>query len=77
MVSLWIIKTGAPWRDLPKEFGPWQTVYKRFAKWTKLFKWNDLFNSLNKNADFEPIILDSSYVKIHQHGCGAKVLGIA
>ena len=69
---LWIIKTGAPWRDLPKEFGSWQTVYKRFAKWTRLFIWNDLFNSINKNADFESIMLDSSYVKLHQHGCGAK-----
>jgi transposase len=29
---LWILKTGAPWRGLPKEFGPWQTAYKRFAK---------------------------------------------
>jgi transposase len=24
--TLWILKTGAPWRDLPKEFGPWQTA---------------------------------------------------
>jgi|GEM_PF-3989082 len=24
---LWILKTGAPWRDLPKEFGPWQPDY--------------------------------------------------
>ena len=31
---LWILMTGAPWRDLPEEdFGPWQTVYDHFAKW--------------------------------------------
>jgi transposase len=25
---IWILRTGAPWRDLPQErFGPWQTVY--------------------------------------------------
>ena len=69
---LWIMKTGAPWRDLPKEFGPWQTVYKRFSKWAKLSIWHNLFTSLIKDADNESIMVDSSYVKLHQHGCGAK-----
>jgi len=27
---LWIARTGAPWRDLPREFGNWFTVYTRF-----------------------------------------------
>lgn len=32
----WILSTGAPWRDLPRErFGPWQTVYDHFNKWRK------------------------------------------
>jgi transposase len=30
---LWILATGAPWRDLPTSFGPWQTVYGRFRVW--------------------------------------------
>jgi transposase len=29
----WIPRTGAPWRDLPKEFGAWQTVWRLFDKW--------------------------------------------
>ncbi|QDU94510.1 transposase [Lignipirellula cremea] len=28
----WILRTGAPWRDLPKRFGKWQTVYDHFNK---------------------------------------------
>jgi transposase len=28
---LWLLATGAPWRDLPARFGPWQTVYGRFV----------------------------------------------
>lgn len=32
---LWILRTGAPWRDLPEEFGPWQTVYHHFNQWRK------------------------------------------
>ncbi|MFJ5850241.1 transposase [Streptomyces sp. NPDC092903] len=27
----WRVRTGAPWRDLPSEYGPWQTVYGHFA----------------------------------------------
>ncbi len=30
----WILRTGAPWRDLPEELGPWETVYAHFNRWT-------------------------------------------
>jgi transposase len=29
---LWILRTGAPWRDLPEGFGPWGTVWDLFDK---------------------------------------------
>ena len=29
---VWIARSGAPWRDLPKRYGPWETVYSRFRK---------------------------------------------
>lgn len=29
----WILRTGAPWRDLPEEFGAWQTVWRLFDEW--------------------------------------------
>ena len=30
---LWVLRTGAPWRDLPEEFGPWETYYGCFNRW--------------------------------------------
>jgi transposase len=30
----WRYRVGAPWRDLPMEFGPWQTVWKRHHRWS-------------------------------------------
>ena len=61
---LWILKTGALWRDLLKEFGPWQTVYKRFAKWTRISAWKDFFDGLVKDVDKESNMVDGSYVSL-------------
>ena len=44
----WILRTGAPWRDLPPEYGPWSTVYNRFNRWTKNGKIDSILNELKK-----------------------------
>ena len=31
----WVLRTGAPWRDVPTEYGPWSTVWNFFDAWTK------------------------------------------
>jgi transposase len=29
----WVLRTGAPWRDVPEEFGKWHTIWDLFDKW--------------------------------------------
>jgi transposase len=31
----WVLRSGAPWRDLPERFGPRTTCYNRFVRWRK------------------------------------------
>jgi transposase len=32
---LWVLRTGAPWRDLPKRYPPYQTCHRRFQRWAR------------------------------------------
>ena len=69
---LWIARAGAPWRDLPPQFGNWNSVFQRFRRWAKRGVWERIFNALLENPDFEYLIIDSTIVRAHQHAAGAK-----
>lgn len=69
---VWILRTGAPWRDWPDEFGPWQSVYTRFRRWKTRGIWQQIFELLSQDQDEEAIIIDSSVIRAHQHAAGAK-----
>jgi putative transposase len=68
----WIAQTGAPWRDLPERFSPWWGTYTRFNRWTKKGRWENIFEALADDPDFEYIMIDSSIVQAHQHANRAK-----
>lgn len=75
---LWILRTGAPWRDLPERYGPWGTVSGRFYRWRKQGQWQRIFQTLQRQADthgkinWEIHFVDGSVVRAHQHAAGAK-----
>ena len=69
---LWIVRTGAPWRDLPEVFGNWNSAFRRFSRWSAKGIWHRIFTAMADDPDFEYLILDSTIVRAHQHAAGAK-----
>jgi transposase len=70
--TLWIARTGSPWRDLPSEFGNWNTAFQRFRRWATKGIYESLFKTLSDDPDFEYVMVDGTIVRVHQHGTGAK-----
>jgi transposase len=69
---LWRHRTGSPWRDLPDTFGPWSTVFSRFNRWSKNGIWRTLFEAVQSDVDTEWHFIDSTIIRVHQHGSGAR-----
>lgn len=68
---IWILRTGAPWRDLPPEYGDWKNTNRRFCRWRDKGIWGKLFNLFVQDPDFEWLMIDASYIKVHPHATGA------
>ncbi len=68
---LYRMRTGCPWRDLPREFGQWSSVFRRFNLWSKKGILEALFKALSRCTDTQWLFIDGSIVKAHQHSAGA------
>ena len=67
----WVLRTGAPWRDLPPDYGKWGTVHQRFIRWCRKGVWGELLDILINEPDFEWLMIDASHVKVHPDASGA------
>jgi transposase len=64
----WVLRSGAPWRDLPQTFDPYTTCYNRFVRWGRAGIWDQILDALAAMHDAAVQMIDTSIVRVHQHG---------
>jgi transposase len=64
----WVLRSGAPWRDLPEGCGPHTTCYNRFVRWRRAGVWDRIMDALAAAHDAAVQMIDTSVVRVHQHG---------
>ncbi|MBV8879012.1 MAG: IS5 family transposase [Planctomycetaceae bacterium] len=76
---LWILHTGAPWRDLPRDlYGPWSTVYDHFRAWRMDGTFDRILEQLRirldrqGRIDWDVWMIDSTMIRAGRPASGAK-----
>ncbi|WDF74401.1 IS5 family transposase (plasmid) [Novosphingobium sp. KACC 22771] len=69
---LWRFRSGSPWAEVPERYGPSTTCYNRFVRWRKAGVWDRLLSAVPAGFNGELVMIDSTCVRVHQHGATAK-----
>jgi len=73
---LWILFSGACWRDLPERYGPWQTAHGRLSRWRKDGTWDRILRKLRLRADRKGLLnwaqwnIDSTSIRATRAAAG-------
>jgi transposase len=65
---LWVLRTGAPWHDMPNRYPPYQTCHRRFQEWVEKGVFEELLRALVKDVkergglDLTECFIDGSFV---------------
>jgi transposase len=73
----WRLRTGAPWADIPERYGSHMTCYNRFVRWRKAGVWDRILVAVSTAYDGNIQMIDSSSIRVHQHGANGSKKGDA
>ena len=65
---LWIMRTGAPWHDMPNRYPPYQTCHRRFQEWVRSGTFEKILRKLVKDVkergdlDLTECFIDGTFV---------------
>jgi transposase len=73
---IWILRSGARWKDIPREYPPYQTCHRRLQQWVKDGTLRSILETLAKDLhecgkiDLEECFIDGSFVGAKKGGSG-------
>lgn len=62
----WVLRSGAPWRDVPDRYGPYTTCYNRFRRWTISGIWDSLMEAITGSPTGSVKMIDGTSARVHQ-----------
>jgi transposase len=68
----WVLRSGAPWRDLPECYGPRTTCYNRFVRWRKAGVWDRMMDAITAAHNGDIQMIDSTSVRAHQQAAAKR-----
>jgi len=54
---LWVVRTGASWREVPPHFGPWETGHSRYQAWRRVGIWQQILDTMDQQGDSDALQL--------------------
>jgi transposase len=75
---LWVLRTGAPWHDLPRRYPPYQTCHRRFQQWQRSGRLDKLLQRLAEDLrDRGKIDLSEAFIDATFAGAKKGALPLA
>ena len=69
---LWRFRTGSSWSEITERYGIATTCYNRFVRWRRAGVWDRLLEAVSEAYDGDIVMIDSTCVRVHQHGATGK-----
>ena len=64
---LWVLRTGAPWRDMPERYGKWKTCHDRLLRWRRQGVWELVLHCLVRGSGKSAIVVDAKSVLLFHY----------